>query len=58
MDQLYTDQKFESYRVLGECAGDHAAEMMKPSRTVRQVEPPAPVPANGGGSAAPVGQDS
>lgn len=34
-DQLYTDQKFESYRVLGERAGKNAAALMKSS-------PPAP----------------
>jgi Patatin-like phospholipase len=28
MDQLYTDQKFESYRALGKLAGEHAAELM------------------------------
>ena len=28
MDQLYTDQKFESYRVLGERAGSRAIELM------------------------------
>ena len=28
-DQLYTDQKFEGYRVLGERAGKHAAELMR-----------------------------
>jgi hypothetical protein len=28
MDQLYTDQKFESYRALGERAGTHAIELM------------------------------
>jgi hypothetical protein len=28
MDQLYTDQKFESYRALGQLAGQHALEQM------------------------------
>jgi len=28
MDQLYTDQKFESYRVLGERAGTRAIELI------------------------------
>jgi hypothetical protein len=27
-DQLYTDQKFEAYRALGECAGAHAHALM------------------------------
>ena len=27
-DQLYTDQKFEAYRALGECAGAHAHDLM------------------------------
>jgi hypothetical protein len=35
-DQLYTDQKFEAYRVLGELAGKNAVALMKPL-------PPAPV---------------
>ena len=29
VDQLYTDQKFESYRALGELAGDCALDLMK-----------------------------
>ena len=29
LDQLYTDQKFEGYRVLGERAGQAAVELMK-----------------------------
>jgi hypothetical protein len=28
-DQLYTDQKFESYRALGFCAGGHAVNLMR-----------------------------
>ncbi|HLM84581.1 MAG TPA: patatin-like phospholipase family protein [Solirubrobacteraceae bacterium] len=28
IDQLYTDQKFESYRALGQLAGEHALEQM------------------------------
>ncbi len=28
MDQLYTDQKFESYRALGRLAGEHALKLM------------------------------
>jgi hypothetical protein len=28
VDQLYTDQKFESYRALGRLAGEHALEEM------------------------------
>jgi hypothetical protein len=37
-DQLYTDQKFEAYRALGECAGAHAHKLMhapsrRPART-------------------------
>jgi len=31
MDQFYTDQKFESYRVLGERAGSRAIELMTTS---------------------------
>jgi hypothetical protein len=31
-DQLYTDQKFEGYRVLGERAGVRAVELMDESR--------------------------
>jgi hypothetical protein len=33
VDQLYTDQKFEGYRVLGELAGRHAVAKMNPART-------------------------
>lgn len=31
-DQLYTDQKFEGYRVLGDLAGSHAVELMRDAR--------------------------
>ncbi|MEA2151448.1 MAG: hypothetical protein QOD69_3278 [Solirubrobacteraceae bacterium] len=33
VDQLYTDQKFESYRALGECAGQRAIELMDRATT-------------------------
>jgi hypothetical protein len=39
-DQLYTDQKFEAYRALGECAAKRAHEEMS-------APPPAPKPALG-----------
>jgi hypothetical protein len=35
-DQLYTDQKFESYRALGERAGSRAIELMDGDATVRR----------------------
>jgi hypothetical protein len=47
-DQLYTDQKFEAYRVLGECAGRHAAEALdepaKPPRDGRFARTSATLP--------------
>jgi hypothetical protein len=37
-DQLYTDQKFEAYRALGYCAGNHSAETMQAEPTVSTSE--------------------
>ncbi len=38
-DQLYTDQKFEAYRALGELAGRNAQEKMHPSKSDRKNPP-------------------
>jgi hypothetical protein len=47
-DQLYTDQKFEAYRALGWCAGNHAAEMMdEPEATVEEAVTATVVTTNG-----------
>jgi hypothetical protein len=37
-DQLYTDQKFEAYRALGMCAGNHAAEKMEQPPLIEEAE--------------------
>jgi hypothetical protein len=52
VNQLFTDQKFEAYRMLGQCAGESALQVMDapptpPDATVAEAEPPAPVPTNG-----------
>ncbi len=47
-DQLYTDQKFEAYRALGWCAGNHSVETMTaPEATVEQAVAVAVGPTNG-----------
>ncbi|HEX8157867.1 MAG TPA: hypothetical protein VF526_10825, partial [Solirubrobacteraceae bacterium] len=38
MDQLYTDQKFESYRALGERAGERSVELMDEA-AIRRLNP-------------------
>jgi hypothetical protein len=53
-DQLYTDQKFEGYRKLGELAGDHAVALMAKARRAAADNAPssngAIAAADGGGA--------
>jgi hypothetical protein len=61
LDQLYTDQKFESYRALGAEAGRHAVDRMHAvAPLIDPPEPPKPAPAippAQGNGAAPPGTD-
>ncbi len=46
-DQLYTDQKFESYRALGQHSGEYAIKLMQQARSLRlsaSARPPAGAP--------------
>ncbi len=44
VDQLYTDQKFEAYRALGELAGEHARSRMAEAAARGKASPPPPPP--------------